>query len=503
MVCSEDSVMKQMLSSVFKISGISLVVISFAMLPPLLVCVGYGEMHAAAGFAHAIWIGLLVGMVLFLLFRTGTRVLRVRDGFLVLAVCWLTASVFGAFPYLFTDTIASPVDAFFESASGFSTTGVTVFEDVESLPHGILFWRSMTSWLGALGILVFAVALIPSLGINGSDITLQEEPSGRIDLMSPKTRRVMFGLTLAVIILTVAAAGLLAAGGMGIFDAFIHSMGTVSTGGFSNYNSGLTHFIADNSGIYSGLYIKYVIVFFMIIFGTSFTLFYSAIRSGLRVFKYDTEYNLYWIIILLASLLLFLSFSFSFEGTTAAEDISDGIFHAVSILTTTGYTTGNPLAWPAFSQMVLLMLMFIGSCSSSAGSGNKVVRFIVLSELLFFRLRTRLHTTVFKSVRLNGRDIPNDTVSGITNHLFLYIVMVFVGAFVLSLENVNFMDCFTTSVSLLGNVGPVLIDHGGSSACFAELHWFTKGFMSLMMIAGRLELYTILVLFTPRFWRAD
>ncbi len=181
--------------------------------------------------------------------------------------------------------------------------------------------------------------------------------------MAPKTKRVMFGLILAVTILTVAAAGLLTAGGMGIFDAFIHSMGTVSTGGFSNYNNGLPHFTADDSGAYSGLYIKYVIVFFMIIFGTSFTLFHSAIRSGIRVIKYDTEYNLYWIIILLASLLLFLSFNFSFEGTTAAEDISNGIFHAVSVLTTTGYTTDNPLAWPAFSQMVLLMLMFIGSCS--------------------------------------------------------------------------------------------------------------------------------------------
>ncbi len=492
-----------MLNSVLKISGQSLVVISFAMLPPLLVCVRYGEMHVAVGFARMILAGLLVGLTLFFFFRTGTKALRVCDGFLTLAVCWLTASAFGAFPYLVTDVLASPIDALFESASGFSTTGVTVFKDVEGLPRGILFWRSMTSWMGALGILVFAVALMPSLGINGSDISLPEEPSGKINFMSPKTRRVMFGIIIAFIVLTLAETGLLAAGGMSAFDAFIHSMGTVSTGGFSNYNNGLIHFVEDSYGVYAGGYIKFVIIVFMIIFGTSFTLFHSVIRSGFKMFKNDTEFNLYWIIIFLASLLIFLGLTVSGTESMVGKSISNGVFHAVSVLTTTGYTTSNITVWPAFPKMGLLLLMFVGSCSSSAGSGNKIVRFIVLSELMLFRIRTRLHETVFKSVKLNGRDIQNDTVSGITNHLFLYIVMVFIGAFVLSLENINIMNCFTTSVSLLGNVGPVLIDYGGESICFADLNWFSKGFMSLMMIAGRLELYTILVLFMPKFWRAD
>ena len=480
--------------ALFKVIGMITVVLSIAMLPPLLVCVFYGENHAAAGLFHAIWVGIIVGAALFLLLRHIRREATVRDGYLILAAVWIAASIFGAFPYYFSDVLTDPINAFFESASGFSTTGATVFEDVEAVPKGILMWRSITSWLGGLGIIIFAVALMPSLGVNGTSVAEPDTPSVRINHITPKIRRIMLGLTIGYSLMTLVEVILLCIGGMGLFDSVIHAMGTVSTGGFSSYNDGILHF--------DGIFIRVVIVFFMIVAGTNFTMFYSFSRRGIRAFTEDTEFIAYWCIMFIAFALIFEGLYFADTGWTHAGEAANSAFMTVSTLTTTGFVSDDYMVWPAFAQMILILLMIIGGCSSSTSSGNKVVRFVVLAKLVLHGIQTRLHANVIKPVKLNRKDLPNDTVSAVANHMFLFTVIAFIGAFVLALENIDMIDCFTTTFSLMNNVGPCF-GEVGAIGNFSGFNIFSRIFMSFMMIAGRLEFYTILVLFTPGFWRAN
>ena len=482
------------ISSALKITGIVLVVLSVAMLPPVFVCMHFGEHRVAAGFVHAVWNGLLIGAVLFLLFRHHGKNFHVRDGYLILTVCWISASVFGAFPYIYSGILTNPFDAFFESASGFSTTGATVFDDVEAVPNGIMLWRSITSWFGGLGILVFAVALMPSLGINGTSVAEPDTPSVRIDVITAKTKRIATGIISGYILLTIIETLLLRIGGMGLFDAFIHSLSTVSTGGFSNYNDGIMHF--------GSIYIRIVIVIFMLICGMNFTMYYSFTRRRFRAFTEDTEFKAYWLILVIAVAIVFAGVYFIDTGWSHKGEAANSAFQVVSILTTTGFVSDDYTVWPAFCQMVLVLLMLIGGCSSSSSSGNKVVRFVVVLKLVLQGIQTRLHSNVIKPVKLNHKDVPNDTVSAVSNHLFLYMIMVFVGAYVMSMENINMIDCFTATVSLLSNIGQCF-GEVGSFGYFGDFNDFTKLFMSFIMIAGRLELYTIIVLFTPGFWKSE
>ena len=481
------------ISSILRITGMVLVVISIAMLPPILVSLYYGEYHVAMGFVHSIWIGLIVGLFLFAVFRSFRRKLRVRDGYMIIALCWIAASVFGAFPYYYADVLG-PINAFFESASGFSTTGATVFDDVESVPKGILIWRSLTQWLGGLGILVFAVALMPALGINGTSVAEPDRPSVSIDALSPKAKRIAFVIFLMFGLLTLTEAILLCIGGMGKFDSVIHAMSTMSTGGFSSYNDSIMHF--------DSIYIRIVIFIFMIIAGTNFTMFYSYTRRGIKAFTEDTEFKMYLIIMAVAFVAVFAGIFFIETGWSHPGEAANSAFQVVSILTTTGFVSDNFTLWPAFCQMILILLMFIGGCSSSASSGNKVVRITVIIKLVHHGIQTRLHSNVVRPVRINLKDVPKDTVSAVVNSVYLYMITVFIGAFAMAFENINLLDCFTSTISLLGNVGPCF-GSIGTSGIFADFSAFTKVFMSFVMIAGRLEIYTLLVLLTPGFWRAD
>ena len=364
---------------------------------------------------------------------------------------------------------------------------------MESVPNGILLWRSLTSWMGGLGILLFAIALMPSLGINGTSVAEPDSPSVRINSITPKIRRIILGLFLGYSLMTLIEAILLMLGGMGAFDAVIHALGTVSTGGFSNYNDGLMHF--------DGIFIRIVIVFFMIVAGTNFTMFYSFSRRGIRAFSEDTEFMAYWGILLIAFVFVFAGLFFIETGWSHSGEAANSAFMVVSMLTTTGFVSDNYTLWPAFAQMLLVMLMIIGGCSSSTSSGNKVVRLVVLGKLVLHGIQTRLHANVVKPVKLNRKDLPNDTVSAVSNHMFLFVVIAFIGAFVMALENIPMVDCFTATFSLMNNVGPCF-GWIGIDGYFGDFSILTKIFMSFIMITGRLEFYTILVMLTPGFWRA-
>lgn len=482
------------LSSIFKIIGIVLMVISLSMLPSVIVSFIYDESSVYIPFLFTMLIAGAVGVILMRICHDHTQQLKIRDGFLIVTLCWLISAALGAVPFIITDSIPRFADAFFESCSGFSTTGCSILTDVESLPKGILFWRSFTHWIGGMGILIFAIALMPSLGISGQNIAVSEAPGPSLDKVTAKMSDTAKTLYTIYLLFTVIETVLLMFGGMNLYDALIHTFGSVGTGGFSNYSDSIGHF--------DSTYIRMVITAFMFLCGMNFNLYYLSFKRGISVLIHDSELKLYICIFVMASGIIFIVLMLSGQYTSGKLAFTDSVFQVASIITTTGFATTDYETWPAVCQMILLLLMFIGGCSSSTGGGIKVVRILVLLKLIRRGISTRLHPNVIETIKLNGKTMPSDSVSAIANHMFLYIAMIFAGAFVISFENADITTCFTSVITCLGNIGPGF-GTVGPAENFSALTDFSKYLLSVYMLAGRLELYTLFILLTPRFWNPD
>ena len=482
------------ISSVFRIIGINLAVISIAMLPSFVVSLVYDDTSVYRPFFLIMMLCFITGVALIKLCSSSVKQLKVRDGFLIVTICWLLAAAIGALPFIVTGAITDPFDAFFESCSGFSTTGSTILNNVEILPRGILFWRSFTHWIGGMGILVFAIALMPSLGISGQNIAVSEAPGPSLDKITPKMSDTAKRLYIIYLVFTIVETILLLFGGMDLYDALIHPFGSVGTGGLSSYNSSIGHF--------NSLYINIVITVFMVLCGINFNLFFTAFRNGIRSMFEDFELRLYLMIFFGVSMFIFAVLMISGTYDSVKLALSDTFFQVASILTTTGYSTADYETWPAVCQALILMLMFIGGCSSSTGGGLKVIRVAVLMKLIRRGIATKLHPNVIESVKLNGKTVSSDTVSAIANHTFLYIILVFSGAFIISFENADMTTCFSSVITCLGNVGPGFGSIGPSET-FAGMSSLSKLVLSIYMLAGRLELYTMFILIFPRFWNPD
>ena len=482
------------LSSVFRIIGLVLAVISLSMLPSFIVSLIYDSSDVYSPFFIIMALCFFAGVSLMKLCSHKARKLKVRDGFLIVTICWLLSAAIGALPFIVTGSIPDPVDAFFESCSGFSTTGSTILEDIEILPRGILFWRSFTHWIGGMGILVFAIALMPSLGISGQNVAVSEAPGPSLDKITPKMSDTAKSLYIIYLIFTVVETILLMLGGMDLYDALIHTFGSVGTGGLSTYNDSVGHF--------DSLYINVVITVFMILCGMNFNLFFMSFKNGIRTLIDDFELRFYMLIFIAVSMIIFAALMITGTYTSVKTALSDSFFQVASILTTTGYSTADYETWPSVCQALIFMLMFIGGCSSSTGGGLKVIRIAVLLKLIRRGISTKLHPNVIETVKLNGRTISSDTVSSIANHTFLYIMIVFAGAFIVSFENADLATCFSSVITCLGNVGPGF-GAVGPSETFAGMSALSKLLLSIYMIAGRLELYTMFILIFPRFWNPD
>ncbi len=482
------------ISSIFKVIGIVLMVISLSMLPSVVVSFIFDDSSVYIPFLLTMLIAGAAGLVLVKICGDQKKQLKIRDGFLIVTLCWLISTALGAVPFMITDSIPRFADAFFESCSGFSTTGATILSDVESLPKGILFWRSFTHWIGGMGILIFAIALMPSLGISGQNIAVSEAPGPFLDKVTAKMSDTAKTLYTIYLLLTILETIMLMLGGMNFYDSLITTFGSVGTGGFSNYNDSIGHF--------DSTYIRMVITAFMFLCGMNFNLYYLTFRRGLSVLLKDSELKLYICIFVAASGFIFITLLISGQYNSAGSAFTDSVFQVSSILTTTGFATADYEAWPAVCQMILLLLMFIGGCSSSTGGGIKVVRILVLLKLIKRGIVTRLHPNAIETIKLNGRTISSDTVSAIANHLFLYIVMVFAGAFVISFENADIITCFSSVITCIGNIGPGF-GAVGPADNFGALTDLSKYLLSIYMLAGRLELYTLFILLTPRFWNPD
>ncbi len=479
-----------------RIQGMVLLVLAVSMIAPLGLALYYRETSSAFAFAWVLaFCGALGASIIFFI-KPSPEKFKSRDGFFVVTLTWLVCSIAGAAPLFISGTFPNFADALFESCSGFSTTGASVLTDIEILPKSILFWRSFTHWLGGMGIIVFVMAILPTLGISGQMVAYAETPGPIKDKVTARFSDTAKGLYRLYITMSLLEVILLKLGKMSWYDAFIHTFGTVGTGGFSNYNASVAHF--------SSPYIQIVIIIFMILAGTNFNLFYIGIslKHGAKSIFKDEETRFYLTIIGLSSLLIF-AYNSIFSGLkNIGQTLLNVVFQVVSIITTTGYATDDYDLWPTFSKMVLFVLFFIGGCSGSTGGGVKCVRILVALKLLRRSFSLKIHPNRIIPVSVNNKELSSDIVIRIGNFIFMYIAVLFIGTMLIALDNMDFVSTISAVASCLGNIGPGF-NLVGPTMNFSMLSDFSKYVCSFLMIAGRLELFTVFTLFSRYYWNSN
>ncbi len=477
-------------STVLKILGYLLGIAGIAMLPSFFVSLYLGEKGSALGFGltAASMICLSASLLWFL--KGVIPEPRLREGMFIVFLGWFFASFAGAFPYLISGTLQSFPDAFFESVSGFTTTGATVFSDIEALPRGILLWRSMCQWLGGMGILVFVISILPSLGINGHNILNAESPGPGFQNPETGFKGSAKKLYLVYVAMTVIEIILLLLGGMNLFDSVIFCFGSISSSGLTSYNDGIMHF--------DSIYIEAVIAVFMLLSCVNFSLYYYIVKRKFEKFWNNTEFRVFIGIMAVSAVMVCLNLRWSGTYNTA-DSIRYGVFQTVSFMTTTGNASTDFMHWPGFSQMLLTTLTFIGGSSSSTGGAIKVIRVIILGKLVWRSLSMRVHPNAVIGIKLEGKPLPSNTVNAAVAFFLTYIAVFLAGAFVISFGTEDFQTAFVASSALLSNTGTGF----GTMGIFGNYSAFAgpmKLFMSFMMLAGRLEIYTVLLIGSRVFW---
>ncbi len=474
---------------IFKSLGLVMIVEAACMLPSLFVSLIYKQADFFS-FISTILILILFGLALYSIKTKSTNVYS-RDGFAIVSIGWILVSFFGALPMFISGAIPSFIDAFFESVSGFTTTGSTILKEIESLPRGILFWRSFTHWMGGMGVLVLTLAVLPKAGATTFQIMRAESPGPNPGKLVPKigqTAKILYGI---YIVLTAIQIVLLLIAGMPVYDSFIHAFGTAGTGGFSNMNKSV--------GAYGNVFIEVIITVFMFIFGVNFTLYYQGLKGNLKSFLKDEEFRFYLGTVVISILLI----TWNLYGTVF-DSIGEGLRHASfqvsAIITTTGYATTDFNLWPAFSKAILVLLMFIGASAGSTGGGLKCIRLVLLFKAVKREIIKVIHPRSVYSVKIGGRIVEEETVTGVMTYFFVYMAL-FVGSLlVVSLDGMDLVTTFTAVATTIGNVGPGL-EVVGPIGSFADFSFLSKLVFSIIMLFGRLEIFPMLILFTPSFWK--
>lgn len=456
------------------------------MVLPIIVAIIYGEKN---GFAFLITMGLcLLFGILLSRIKPKSRVFYAREGFISVALGWITLSIFGALPFIISGQIPHPIDAMFEIISGFSTTGSSVLSDIEALDYCMLFWRSFTHWIGGMGVLVFILAILPLARGESMHIMRAESTGPSVEKLVPRMRTsaaLLYGIYIGMTVLQIL---LLLAGGMPLFDALTITFGSAGTGGFA---------IKNNSIMSYSPYLQNVITIFMFLFGVNFNFYYLILlRKAKDAFKIE-EVKWYFIIVISAIILISLNTG-GFNGFFDA--IHHSAFQVSSIITTTGYATKDFNLWPGFSKTILFLLMFIGACAGSTGGGMKVSRIVVLFKTIGKEMSYLLNRRSVKVIKLNGKKLENETVRSI-NVFFVAYILIFSASFlIISLDNYDFTSSFTAVVATLNNVGPgfELVGPLGNFSGFSNL---SKLVMMFNMLVGRLEIFPIILLFSPSTWK--
>jgi trk system potassium uptake protein len=443
------------------------------------------------GFIYSCLITFGIGGLLWLLFKNCNKTIGKREGYIIVSSVWIVFSFFGALPFYISSSIPSFTDAYFETMSGFTTTGASILNNIEEMPHGILLWRSMTQWLGGMGIIVLSIAILPILGIGGMQLFLAEVPGPTKDKIHPKVKETARRLYIIYIAFTFLQTLFLLWGDMGLFDAINHSLTTMSSGGYSTKQASIAHF--------QSAYIEYVITFFMLIAGINFTLSYFAMHFKFKKLWTNEEFRGYLFIIFsftvaLTTILIFTT-NFTFE-----ESFRASIFQVVSLCTTTGFGTVDYLQWIPVATLLCFMLMFFGGCAGSTSGGMKVVRVLLLAKNSYLELKRLIHPNAIIPVRLNEKVVAKPIVTNILAFIVFYIVIFVFGTIFMSSLNIDIETSMGSVAATLGNIGPG-IGKVGPSENFSFIPDIGKWFLSFLMMIGRLELFTVLILFTPMFWK--
>lgn len=476
---------------VFYVVGALICSTGLAMLFPLAFALYYGD-ASVEPLLKSIGVSLVVGAALFLAFRQkGEPALNHREGMAIVAIGWFAAGVAGALPFFFAGTFPTLVDCVFESISGFTTTGASVLTAIEGLPEGILMWRSLTHWLGGMGIIVLSLAILPFLGVGGMQLYKAEVPGPVPDKLKPRIKDTAMVLWKVYMLFTVVQVILLMFGGMTFFDSVCHTFGTMATGGFSTKNASI--------GYYDSAYIQWVITIFMFIAGANFSLHYLALRGRPMNLLKDAEFRFYAFITVLFTVLCSL-WIYGNNYSSVEETIRLAAFQVVSICTTTGYATADYELWPFLPQALLFFLMFLGGCAGSTGGGMKNMRLLLIIKHSYHELIKLIHPRAVRRVKLGGKSVPHEVLSGIWGFFALYLSLFVLSSFILAALGVDVLTSFAAVAASIGNIGPGL-GTVGPAENYAHIPWLGKWVLILCMLLGRLEIYTVLILFVPEFWR--
>lgn len=469
--------------------GIVIIGVGLSMLLPIGFSLYYGGGDLVA-LAYSSLICVSSGFLISLVTKEEGE-LGIKDGFVIVTLGWLFAALFGSLPYLLYGTFGNFTDAFFEAMSGFTTTGATVLINIDKQPHGILIWRSLTQWMGGMGIIVLSIAILPALNVGGMQLFKAEVPGPSQDRLTPRIKDTARLLWIVYVIISASETLLLFLGGMTFFDALNHTFTTMATGGFSTIDTSI--------GGFKSAYIDAVITVFMFMAGINFALHYQLLKGNLKSFFKDTEFKFYigiivfFIVLIVANLRLFGNYSL-------VDAVRYGSFQVVSIVTTTGYATADFEVWPHFGQYMMLFAMFIGGCAGSTGGSIKIIRVLLLIKCAYYELYKLIHPRAIISIKVGDKIVPEDVLNGILGFFLLYIGIFIVSSLFMALLGLDMITAISSVAATLGNVGPGLGTVGPTDN-YIHIPLLGKWLLSLCMLIGRLEIYTVMVLFIPAFWK--
>ena len=479
---------------VFRTMGALLLIEAVFMALALGVSLWYGEADSGVFLLSTI-ITLLAGVIGLLVGRHAESRMGEREGYVIVAMVWVVFSAFGLMPYYLSGQVPTLTDAWFESMSGFTTTGATIIPDLEVITHGLLFWRSLTQWIGGMGIIVLSIAILPIFGLNGMQLYAAEVTGLTYEKLSPRiadTAKMMWSIYLLLTITEVLALWLC---GMNVFDAVCHSFSTIATGGFSTHNNSLEYY--DSAAIH------YTVTLFMFISGINFVLLIYLLRGKARNLLQDEEVRWYSVAVALFAVALTVGLYIARPGWSGVEmerAFRDSLFTVISSMTSTGYTISDYMYWPVVAWVVIFFLMLTGACAGSTAGGIKWVRLAIIMKNGVAEFQRRIHPNAIIPVKLNEKAVPQQTINNIMAFLIFYVFIIVVTVVIFSASGVNFDESIGAAVSAIGNVG-ISIGQFGPAGTYAEFPMVAKWVMSFVMLIGRLEIFTVLLLFTRALWR--
>jgi trk system potassium uptake protein TrkH len=478
-------------SLVFNLVSVVLIFSSLFMLLPVSVSFLMKE-NVFSALGTSFVLTLMFGILLYFITKSHRKIeLGHKDGFAVVTFSWLTISFFGCLPYIFSGITPVFTNAYFESMAGFTTTGASVLNNLEELPNGILLWRSLTQWMGGMGIIVFSLAILPVLGAGGMQLFKAEVPDIGVEKLTPRIIDMAKSLWYIYGGLTAVLALLLVIDGMSLFDAVCHAFTTMATGGFSTKTASIAYF--QNS------YADIIITFFMFLAGINFALHFYALRGNISRYIHSSEFKFYCLAIVVSTLIITLNLTSS-GSASLSEATRYAAFQVVSIMTTTGYAVADYELWPVFSQMLLLCLMFFGGMVGSTGGGMKQARVLLMLKQVYRELYQLIHPHALTALKLDGTSVLKQTLGGIWGFLFLFISIAIVATVGMTALGLDMITSASTVISAMSNVGPALGD-AGPSENYAAIPLTGKWILIFCMLVGRLEIYTVVVLLVPHFWK--